>query len=64
MTDCSIFYENGKLLPMCVLPTWYVQFLSSSPPNKETRLEAKKELKNRREVDLASNFDNNWNKRA
>ena len=47
MPDCGKFYENGKLLPMTELPTWYVQFLSSSPPDEKTKLMAKKELKRR-----------------
>ena len=47
--DGNRFYRNGKLLPWDELPTWYVQFLSSSPPDKETKLAAKKELEGRNE---------------
>lgn len=48
MVDCSIFYKNGKLLPWSELPIWYIQFLCSSPPDKETEIAAKRELKKRR----------------
>jgi hypothetical protein len=41
--DCSEFYRNGKLIAWSEIPDWYVQFLWSSPPNEETRIEALKE---------------------
>jgi hypothetical protein len=45
--DCSTFYQDGKLLPWDELPTWFVQFLASSPPDEETEREAKEEMKRR-----------------
>ena len=45
--DCSQFYKNGKLKPFPELPTWYVQFLATSPPSQFTEKEAKEELKRR-----------------
>jgi hypothetical protein len=47
MPDCSIFYKNGKLLPWDELPYWYVQFLASSPPDKETEKLARQEMNRR-----------------
>jgi hypothetical protein len=46
--DCSVFYDkDGNLLPWEDIPSWYVQFLASSPPDKETEQYAKLELKRR-----------------
>jgi protoporphyrinogen oxidase len=41
--DCSKFYKDGKLLPWPDLPIWYIQFLWSSPPDKETQEAAMEE---------------------
>jgi len=46
-TDCSIFYRDGKLVSVDLLPTWYVQFLASSPPDEKTGKMAKKEMRAR-----------------
>jgi hypothetical protein len=45
--DCNIFYKNGKLLPWDYIPTWYVQFLATSPPDNKTKKKALSELKER-----------------
>lgn len=46
--DCSVYYDkNGELLPWDLIPTWYVQFLSTSPPDAVTEIDAKREMKRR-----------------
>lgn len=53
-TDCRVYYDNnGRLLPWCLIPGWYVQFLSSSPPDEEIGRKATKEW-NRRGGDRVS----------
>lgn len=50
--DCSRFYKNNKLIPWCDIPSWYVQFLATSPPNQETEMAAKDEMKKRRKPSI------------
>ena len=44
--DCSQFYHYEKIL-WDELPIWYLQFLSSSPPDMKTEIRAKQELSRR-----------------
>ncbi len=46
--DCSIFYQNGVLLPWSGLPTWYVKFLASSPPDEKNRIKSQKRIREKK----------------